>query len=289
MRTLPIVVTGAKGYVGQRLVSELEKRRFKVFEVDLLGPQGFDLSEPHAVDKLGAFLPKAYDLIHLAFPFPGTMASGEMTSLVQRINHTLISLDPGPSRTLFVSSTAVYSPDRSMEYAPWEVYGRLKGKSETELSRLGSLTVLRPGTLIDSARRSAMASLYFRAVTGKTALLPKSGTLAHPFLHVDDLVHACVSWSQKNEPDGFTRDLWAAEPISAFDYLKSRGLKSRILSLPEFVQRTVGFDRVPLLGISKWHLTALNYDVRGKESGGSDKMPLRKMSEIFDDLLSRPS
>ena len=199
MQTLPLVITGAKGYVGQRLVKELEKRKFKVFEVDLIGQRAFDLSKPDAAERLSGYLPDNFDLIHLAFPFPGTMGSNRMTDLVKSVNASLLSLNPGPRRTLFISSTAVYSADSVLEIAPWEVYGSLKRQSEVQLAGLGNLSILRPGTLVDRTRRSAMAALYLRAISGKTVLLPKNGSLAHPFLHVDDLVSACATWSETNE------------------------------------------------------------------------------------------
>jgi nucleoside-diphosphate-sugar epimerase len=289
MQTLPLVLTGAKGYVGQRLVRELEQRRFQVFEVDLIGARAFDLSAPDASERLNGFLPKAFDLIHLAFPFPGTLSSTRMSTLVKRVNASLLSLKPGPRRTLFISSTAVYSADSEMKYSPWEIYGRLKSQSEIQLADLGNLSVLRPGTLVDSTRRSVMAALYLRALSGKTALLPKNGSLAHPFLHVDDLVSACVLWSELSPTEGFRHDLWASEPISALDYLQTRRRNSRIVNLPNFVPRVLGSDSLPLFGISNWHLRALSYDVKGKESGGSILQPLKKMAELFDELLASES
>ena len=289
MKTLPLVVTGARGYVGQRLVRELENRKFQVFEVDLIGQPAFDLSKPDTAERLNGFLPDEFDLLHLAFPFPGTMGSRKMTSLVKSVNSSLLSLNPGPRRTLFISSTAVYSADSALEDAPWEVYGSLKRQSEIQLAGLGNLSTLRPGTLVDRTRRSAMATLYLRAISGKTALLPKHGSLAHPFLHVDDLVSACVSWCEMDEMECFNYDLWAAEPISAREYLQNRGRNSKIVNLPNFMQRVFGSDSLPLLGISKWHLRALNYDVSGKVSGVSRLEPLKKMSQIFDELLSSES
>jgi nucleoside-diphosphate-sugar epimerase len=289
MQTLPLVITGAKGYVGQRLVKELKKRRFQVLEVDLIGPRAFDLSKPDTAERLSGYLPNDFDLIHLAFPFPGTMGSKRMTGLVNSVNYSLLSLKPGPRRTLFISSTAVYSADSALEDAPWEVYGSLKRQSEVQLASLGNLSILRPGTLVDKTRRSSMATLYLRAISGKSALLPENGYLAHPFLHVDDLVSACVSWSEMHVTQCFNYDLWAAEPISASEYLRARGIKSKIINLPNFVQRVFGSDSLPLMGISKWHLRALNYDVSGKVSEGSRLQPLKKMSQIFDELLSSES
>jgi nucleoside-diphosphate-sugar epimerase len=286
MNTLPLVVTGAKGYVGQRLVRELEKRKSQVIEVDLIGMRAFDLSKPDTAERLNGFLPDEFDLIHLAFPFPGTKGSRRKTSQVRNVNTSLLSLNPGPRRSFFISSTAVYSADSALEDAPWEVYGSLKKQSELELAGLGNLSILRPGTLVDGTRRSAMANLYLRAISGKTSLLPKNGSLAHPFLHVDDLVSACVRWSEMNETESFNYDLWAAEPISALEFLQNRGQNSKIVNLPNFLQRVFGSDLLPLLGISKWHLSALNYDVSGKESGGSSLLPLKKMSQVFNELLS---
>jgi nucleoside-diphosphate-sugar epimerase len=286
LNSIPLVVTGAKGYVGQRLVNQLVESGKQVFEVDVLGPRGLDLSRPDAAEKLSGWLPRSFELIHLAFPFPGTMASREMGGLVEKMNFSLLSLNPRPSRTLFISSTAVYSPDSLMEHSPWEIYGRLKSETEIKLEGLGNLSVLRPGTLIDASRRSVMAKIYLRAISGQLALLPKDGSLAHPFLHVDDLVEACLSWSRQDDQESFIHDLWASEPSSAKEYLQTRGVKSRILNLPGLIQRSFGSDSMPVFGISKWHLKALSYDVSGRESDSWDTKRPRKMSDIFDELLS---
>jgi nucleoside-diphosphate-sugar epimerase len=285
MNSIPLVVTGAKGYVGQRLVNQLVESGKQVIEVDVLGPRGLDLSDPDAAEKLSGWLPGSFDLIHLAFPFPGTMRSKDMEGIVEKINFSLLSLSPRPLRTLFISSTAVYSPDNLMEHSPWEIYGHLKSESEIKLQELGNLSVLRPGTLIDASRRSVMATIYLRALSGQLAILPRHGSLAHPFLHVDDLVGACLWWSEQDDRVNFVHDLWASEPTSAQEYLQTRGAKSRILNLPGFIQRSFGSDSIPFFGITKWHLKALSYDVSGRESGYFETKPPRKMSDIFDELL----
>jgi len=281
----PVVVTGARGYVGKRLVQQLRKNQLKVIEIDLLGPGSFDLAESSAAEKLSGLLPSSYDLIHLAFPLPGTMSSEAMTSLVRRVNFSLISLYPRPRRSLFISSTAVYTPDAKMHYSPWEVYGRMKAESEVQLADLGNLSILRPGTLIDAHRRSAVASLYFRALSGQLAVLPKAGSLAHPFLHVEDLVSACLGWTLELISVTSTLDLWAREPMSALDYLRARQTQSKIVSLPRILQRGIGSDSLPFFGISKWHLNALSYDVTGRDSGSSSSGPTKKMTEVFDELI----
>lgn len=257
-----------------------------MIEIDLAGPKGFDLSAPHAGEKLSRLLPEQFNLVHLAFPFPGTMTARAMASSVRRVNFTLLSLNPRPQRTLFISSTAVYSPNRLMDYSPWEIYGHLKWQSEIQLAELGGFSILRPGTLIDANRRSAIATLYLRALSGKIALLPNSGALAHPFLHVDDLVAECVSWCMRPEIIGSSSDLWASEPVSALEYLRLRSTKSRIVNLPGVLQGMIGCDAVPLFGISKWHMRALSYDVSGRNSGSLALSPPRTMAEIFGELLS---
>ena len=122
---IPVVVTGARGYVGTRLVKELSNRGIEVIEVDASGPEGVDLSSEEASDFLSSFLPSEFDLIHLAFPLPGTMPGQKMREVVNRMNSSLLRMKNAPRKSLLISSTAVYSPDTAMNFSPWEVYGDL--------------------------------------------------------------------------------------------------------------------------------------------------------------------
>jgi hypothetical protein len=282
---IPVVVTGARGYVGTRLVKELSNRGIEVIEVDASGPEGVDLSSEEASDFLSSFLPSEFDLIHLAFPLPGTMPGQKMREVVNRMNSSLLRMKNAPRKSLLISSTAVYSPDTAMNFSPWEVYGDLKSQAETQLEKLGALSIIRPGTLIDASRHSAVATIYRRALLGRLSILPEGGSLAHPFLHVDDLVEACCSWQASADLILKTTDLWATEPVSALTHMELRGVKPRILKLPKVLQQTIGSDNLPLGGVSKWHLRALSYDVTGRTPGGWAANPPRKMRDLLDLLL----
>lgn len=284
---IPVVITGARGYVGTRLVKEFLRRGIEVIEVDASGPNGLNLASQEASDFLSSFLPSEFDLVHLAFPLPGTMPSQKMREMVNGMNSSLLNMKRYPRKSLLISSTAVYSPDAAMNYSPWEVYGELKSHSETQLKKLGRLSIIRPGTLVDANRRSAIATIYRRALLGRLAILPDGGSLAHPFLHVNDLVEACCSWQASADLILNTTDLWATDPISPLTYLNLNGVKSRILKLPKFLQQTIGSDNLPLVGVSKWHLRALNYDVTARNARGWACDPPRKMRDLLDSLLPR--
>lgn len=271
--------------MGARLVAELSKRGVPVIEIDTSAPNRIDLCSDSAAHDLSSVLPADFDLIHLAFPLPGTMAKREMTEVVDRMNESLLKMETSPRKTLLISSTAVYSPDHLMNFSPWEVYGCLKSSTEQRLGNLGPLSILRPGTLVDASRRSALAMIFRRALMGQLSILPKRGSLAHPLLHVDDLVASCCTWQESPELNLETSDLWASDPISPLEHLESRGVASRILNLPQIIQRTIGSDAFPIAGISRWHLRALDYDVSGRNSTYWADEPPKRMRTLLDELL----
>jgi len=282
---IPVAITGSRGYVGARLVAEFSKRGVPVIEIDISAPNRIDLCSESAAADLSALLPASFDLIHLAFPLPGTMGRQRMTEVVDRMNNSLLKMERSPRKSLLISSTAVYSPNNLMSFSPWEVYGWLKSKTEDLLQNLGSVSILRPGTLIDASRRSAIATIYRRALMGRLSILPEGGSLSHPFLHVDDLVNACCTWQEAVELTLKTTDLWATDPISPLAHLESRGVPSRILNLPKLLQHSIGSDAFPIAGIAKWHLRALSYDVTARNSTYWGATPPQRMQTLLDGLL----
>jgi nucleoside-diphosphate-sugar epimerase len=259
-----IILTGSAGYLGSRVEKMLINSGFIVMALDKQDPDNpTDLSNRDSVRKLQ--LPDSYQLVHLAFPLPGKIGRKQFESTIFSINENLTSL-LSPSRTLFISSTAVYSLESESEVIPkpWEVYGKLKLETEEALaSNFGNLTIFRPGTLIETSRKSTMMSFLKQLLNSKISLVPGSGNLTHPFTNTQDLIDAIGNWAQHSDAPCGIFNLTACDPISFTEMQKILNKTSRVavIQLPLWLLRKIGSDKYPLFGISKWHFRALTYNL----------------------------
>ena len=242
----------------------LESAGFNVIGLDKNDLQNpIDLSDKESLSRLS--LPTSYQLIHLAFPLPGQMGRHRFKREITTINANLLSV-LHPDRTLFISSTAVYALNcqDEIKVAPWEIYGELKLQTEVIFgNKLQKLTVFRPGTLIEASRDSNMMRFLSQLVSSSVKFVPGNGDLIHPFTHTQDLIQAITYWSLHPEtPIGYF-DLTASDPMKFTQIRKdfNRAGKSLILSLPIWLLRFIGNDRLPTVGISKWHFRALTYNL----------------------------
>lgn len=277
------MLTGSSGYLGNQVLIALKAQEITVIEIDkynLTNP--VDLADLRLLDKL--VLPREYFLVHLAFPLPGAYKSAEFQSLIRQINTNIAGVF-SPSRTLFISSTAVYpihSKSQSMP-KPWEIYGELKYETEVFFKdNFSNLTVFRPGTLVESTRASTMMTFVKQLMHSKIVLLPGDGEMIHPFTHTSDLINSIISWvTDIKVPEG-TFDLTAREPLT-YNQLSALGHKNSWflkVKLPEFFMSRIGSDRLPIRNISKWHFRALYYNYQQPEINVF-QTKYRSYSEIF--------
>jgi nucleoside-diphosphate-sugar epimerase len=261
---LNIVLTGSAGYLGSRVKAILKDSGFNVIPLDKQEPVGpVDLTDGESFSTRE--LPTNYSLIHLAFPLPGKLNEKQFVSIIDSINKNLISR-LSPTRSLVVSSTAVYplEAEGQKESKPWEVYGKLKMQTEEVFSNnFDSVTIFRPGTLIENSRKSTMMSFLKVLLDSPVSFMPGSGDLIHPFTSTDDLVDAIAQWARNADTPCGTFDLVAAEPLTFTQIRRqSRGNQSaRAICLPIWVLRRIGSDKKPLFGVSKWHFRALTYNL----------------------------
>ena len=278
-----LVVTGANGYLGKRVVSDLKASGFNVIEVDISHPENpIDLSDLKQLWDLD--LPPDYLLIHLAFPLPGRVNRRSFQKQIRMINENLVSRFD-PVDFLFISSTAVYGLDGSLEQrpGPWEVYGELKLESEILFAQnFKKITVFRPGTLVELSRDSTMMKYVKHLAKSPVVVLPGSGELIHPFTNTADLVAAIHQWVTSGSKDEVFFDLVANDALTLNQLSHQLRTKRRWLTIhiPKFVLRKLGSDKYLLFGISKWHFSALTYNYQSFGSNFYTEKFL-KYSQIF--------
>ena len=259
-----IILTGSAGYLGSQVKKRLMNSGFNVLSLDKQDPNNpTDLADHDSVRKLQ--LPNSYQLVHIAFPLPGKIGRKQFESTIFSVNENLTKM-LSPIRTLFISSTAVYSLESESEVnaKPWEVYGKLKLATEVELANnFANLTIFRPGTLIEATRKSTMMSFLKQLLVAKISFVPGSGDLTHPFTNTQDLIDAIENWTQNPGAPCGIFNLTASDPISFTEIQKLSNKTNRVavIHLPLWLLRRIGSDKFPLLGISKWHFRALTYNI----------------------------
>jgi nucleoside-diphosphate-sugar epimerase len=282
-KTSSIVVTGSSGYLGRRVANRLRAHGFHVIYVDRVSEiNPIDLSNVTDMSKLD--LPSHYLLIHLAFPLPGAMKAGDFKRVIDTINLNL-TMCFSPERTLFISSTAVYPVNGSSEstVAPWEIYGQLKLCTEKAiLENFKEVTIFRPGTLIDTDRKSSMMKFMNRLKFSKFPIFPGSGEVIHPFTHTEDLENAVLTWALDQGIEAGVYSITANEPMTLNEicyYSRNKKVLFEI-RIPETFLRRLGSDRFPIMQISSWHFRALCYNYLDKETN-----PYRKNFRLYRDLF----
>lgn len=258
-----IVITGGSGYLGRKATKSLTDAGHIVLGLDFTGANvNIDLRSRGDVRLLD--LPREYDLIHLASPLPGAFKRNEMIKTFNLINENIGHFFR-PNRVLLISSTAVYGTEPVDGYPivdPWEVYGQCKLDSENFFfNTFENVRVVRPGTMMDKSRPGAIMKLFDRAVDGRILPLPLGGNAHHPFVSVNNVVEFILEWSHSTEKSHEVYDLVASNPLTVSQICNQIAETARIWEMPKPVAGYLGWDRLPIAGVSKWHLKALTYDL----------------------------
>jgi nucleoside-diphosphate-sugar epimerase len=224
-----VVVTGASGFVGQRVVARLAHRADvdRVIGVDVVPSPTAGPAVEHLVldlardvggsaDRLWATLAGADSIIHLAWSHgePGwsseragvAMGSANLVALRRVLD---AASRVGVSSLVHISSATVYGAwpdnpvplpeDAAIRPNPGFAFAVEKGEAErlvgdwAALHPSTSVTVLRPAVTL-----GASGPALYRALAGTRA--PRPGDVGRPgqFLHVDDLAAAVVfAWERR--------------------------------------------------------------------------------------------
>ena len=280
-----VIVTGASGYLGSKLMAAYPKAEGKnLIGLDFRNSDyNLDLLDSEKLVELRKNLGQI-ELVHLAGQLPGTDTSTNLAKNSSAIIANLVQCLT-PTRTLFLSSTAVYptiSKDNFLLPAPWESYGHSKFAVENFLRENSeSYTIYRSGTMFDKNRKGGIQKLLTNGLSGKPVLIPNRGNVHHPFVSTSDVVSSIIFWIDN---PGFLEnklsDLVSSAPVTLKTLISENSeVKSKVLNLPNLV-RKIGSDNYPVMGISKWHINALFYDIAHKLKV-SDTLKMKSMLDLF--------
>lgn len=226
-----VLVTGANGYVGRRLVGTARRAGLEVVPA-LRDPRGtmgavrFDLRRPEGLDEI---LERVDAVVHLAAILRGGEPRGEDDPNVVGTRELLAAARRrGVRRFVFVSSQSA-AADAPSAYgeSKWRIERMLEGEGEVAV-RLG---------LISGGPPRGVYGQLFRMV-GRWPAIPvlRPGAPVHP-LHVDDLCAALVSLVETGET--LPRLFWIGPrtPMRFADYLRllareRLGRRVRLLPVP---------------------------------------------------------
>ena len=282
-----ILVLGSDGYLGKKLVYQLERDGFKIDKFDKF-PKSSEtkfIDTKNTKEILRVLENNSYDII---ISLVGLLPGSALKKNLYNTNLSAVSFLKScnlPSYFIFCSSTAVYKNTKfnsKMIEKPFEIYGHSKLDCEKIIKNTtSSYLIFRIGTMLSKDRQGGIMKLLKRLKSGKLVWLPRKGNVTHPFVDVDDVITA-IKYSCNNNVNG-TFDLIASNRKTLSDIAIELNPKQNIIKLNffDFISKFIGFDSLPIFGISKWHLNALKYDIPKSQKEFLWKYTLLKdMSEV---------
>jgi nucleoside-diphosphate-sugar epimerase len=219
----PVLVTGAGGYLGGRVIAQLRARG--VQSVGLARGDGSDVAcnlldagrVRSVVDRTG---PRV--VVHCAAAVPrnsGGYDDAEAGADSVRMVRNLV--DAGVANIVFASSMTVYPPGqtgplREERADPQSAYGRAKLEAEALLAAASgcSAVSLRLPGLFGPPRRNGLVYALCEAVTkGRTPTLPAQ-PLMWSAMHVDDAASTVVQAALRSPGPGFVTNVGYAGALS---------------------------------------------------------------------------
>lgn len=285
-----ILVIGSEGYLGKHIVKSLNELKFNLTKCDIKPVCNdtfyLDMSDQEKVEEF--FTEKHFDvIICLAGLLPGKKPSKNL------YNNNLSSVSflkfiDSSTHVVFASSTAVYQNKYTSEFpqiGPFEIYGKSKLDCEKKISNnCDNFTILRLGTIISKNRSGGIMIFLNRIIKNKLIWLPNKGNLTHPFIHINDVVDVFTFLCNNTKLGIF--DIISKERINLYEYAKKHHKNPKIISsfILDKLFKTVGSDNFPLMGISKWHLNALSYDLKNSSPENKwDFTDFKTMTHTLDE------
>ncbi len=216
------LVTGAAGFLGRHLVHSLHERGDRVRAIDIVVPKDLtDEAEWIAVDvqdaKAIASACEGMDVVyHLASLIPQRKANVETMRAVN-VGGTKNVLEEarnaGLRRAVYLSSVEIFGVPKIIpcpeeeELAPLGEYGRNKIDAERlcfdAYAKGFPVVILRPPTITGPGLNDPfILSLVSDLHKGKPVTLVGKGTNKFQFMHVDDVVKACLLASAHPDAPG---------------------------------------------------------------------------------------
>lgn len=226
-----VLVTGASGFIGRRLVSELRaegaqvcclvRRQEQAVELAQQGVEGLlgDLTRPETLDRLGSF--------DLVFHLAGVLAARQVDEFesvnvegCRNLYEALLASSRPPARIVHVSSIAAGGPAESPvprreedPEAPVSVYGRTKLAGERVARSYGDrlpIVILRPAVVYGPQDRNLLP--IFKMAARGLVLTPPEQPKLFSLVHVRDLARAMIHAAMIDGLAGSTYHVATGEP-----------------------------------------------------------------------------
>ena len=205
-------VTGATGFVGQRLLPKIEGK------IKILSRKPHPELETVVCDLVTEQIPKTaltdvYTLFHLAGYTHDTRdgSNGEHLFRSLNVDATLrlaeLAVSSGVSRFVFVSSVkAGTSYEDDVGGTPEGVYGQTKREAELKLLEMGRqsemhVSIVRPSLVFGPRMKGNLALMQSGIKQGWFPPLPENGN-RRSMIHVDDLVQALLLVAEDSRANG---------------------------------------------------------------------------------------
>ena len=285
-----VLVTGASGFIGRRLVSELQtdgarvcclvRRREQAMELADQGVEGLlgDLARPETLRGLGDF--------DVVFHLAGVLAARRADEF-ERVNvegcrnlyEALLASPRPPARVVHVSSIAAGGPAASAvprreedPDAPVSLYGRTKLRGERVAHNYSDrlpIVLLRPAVVYGPRDRNLLP--IFKMAARGLVLTPPEQPKLFSLVHVRDLARAMIHAASVDGMTGRTFHVAAGEPCG-WDELVA-GISSAVGRRP----RQLRLGRLPYLLTAWFH----GLESRIRRRRRVDLLIPQKLPELF--------
>lgn len=261
-----VLVTGASGFIGRRLVTELQDAGIRVCclvrrqeQADELAERGVeswlgDITRPESLGGLDGF--------DLVFHLAGVLAARRSADF-ERVNvdgcrnlyAALVGASRPPERVVHVSSIAAGGPAPSVAPrreedpdTPVSLYGRTKLAGERVARSYGErlpVLILRPGVVYGPQDRNLLP--IFKMAARGLVLTPPEQPKLYSMVHVGDLARAMIHAATRDGLAGGTYNVATGEPCD-WDELVA-GISEAVGSTP----RQLRLGRLPYLLTAWFH------------------------------------
>lgn len=211
-----ILVTGASGMIGKRVVKALLDKEYRVIGVDKYGCDFIDSNYNHVILDLSdenslIEVIKAYPITHtihlaaLAHTKKGESYSKTDYYQANVINAIHVFQCCKETNVLFISTVDVFgfvkkSVDSDKPVAPVTIYGKTKLKAEQELRQIAThYNIYRFSPVYSEEMKRDIQKRYYLKYPDWAYIIGKGSE--YEVLHIDKAVKAMVDWID-TEPDG---------------------------------------------------------------------------------------
>ena len=274
-----ILVVGANGFLGSKLVEELKKKKFKFLKIDksLPGKEKVDITNYKSLENFFN-LKKIKVIINCACE-PATSKSKKKIFLTNVVgNRNLISLSKKKNikKYIFFSTSAIWVKDyknyvtENTKTSPVESYGESKVKAEKDIiySNIKSWTIFRVPMIVSYKRLGILSILFDFIINNKKIPIINNGKNLIQFIHIDDLSRFVIKSLKINEKQVY--NLASDEVITLkklfLNLIKSINSKSKLISFEDYGLTYILsiLNKINLSPLNIYHLKMLKFSLAMK-------------------------